>query len=323
MIEWRFSRYPLFWATVALAGLALALLTPVDYELTVHLSAYDIELFNSFMNESLFEGDRLGAGDISTIFQIAVLFFYLYAWLNPRGSSRIVKWRPQLGLIVAVSLIYNVFLVHGLKFVVGRARPELVLEGGARFSNWFEFGAHFLALEGSVGSLPSGHTASALIFLTLAYCMAGDSSHSRLIRRAGWLLGGAALLYAGFMATVRCLTLYHWPTDCLISVILGCLVIHFLYFWVLRIPEQSAYQRTHDAPPPLPKIWELRLCWRLFVVSAGLVAAISGARGVFLEGAPELTLLLVPGIFLALALFRSPLAIRPGCLVPEETATTP
>ena len=300
-----FYRFPLFWGIIAAAAATMAIITPFDYAIVFELSAYDYKPLSSFMNESIFEGDRFGAGDISTFFQIAALFLYVYAWLNSQRRSRIVQCRPYFGFVVTTSLVLNVFIVHGLKFALGRARPEMVIENQAAFSNWYEFGALFLPLETSVGSLPSGHTASAIIFMTIAYALAGDRYHPTGIRLFGWIIAGLSLAYALFMTAIRCISLYHWPTDCLFSIIFGCLVIHILYFWILQVPRQTGYIRRIRSLPPGPKFWELKLCWHIFLAALGVLAMLTGVRGMFIENFAVFGIILIGGIIIFTGAIRS------------------
>ena len=41
------------------------------------------------------------------------------------------------------ALVCGVYLIHGLKWAVGRARPGLVIEQLMPFTHWYEFGPHF------------------------------------------------------------------------------------------------------------------------------------------------------------------------------------
>jgi membrane-associated phospholipid phosphatase len=148
----------------------MAVLARYDYEWTIWLNQHRVEWLDEFMGRTLFEGEGFGGGDGAMLFLAAAFFLYFYAWLRP-GSQRLERWRPYLGFILSTGFTCGFLMVHGLKLAQGRARPGLVFTKVLAYSEWYEFGRHFVTEGLYGGSLPSGHTAIVLSFLTLAYIL--------------------------------------------------------------------------------------------------------------------------------------------------------
>lgn len=298
-----------------------------DYPLTLWLSEQKLVGLTKFMGQNLFDNGRFGGGDPGTLLVILAFVAYLSAWLLPRHPL-VACWRPYWGFIVTASLISGVGMVHGLKWILARARPSTVFEGDAAYTGWFEMGAHFIA-EGSYrGSLPSGHTATVLFLFTLAYVFAGDRYNPRLVRFFGLLWGAAALLYGLVMAICRTMALSHWLADCLFTFWMSWAVIHILYFWVLRTPLQARYWRQFGRHPHRPFLWELRFCLYCLFVSLSLVVLAFGLRAIMLLSYPWLSLLVIPGslgilcgCILLSGLFRK--IIRAYGDLPSTSSSTP
>jgi len=167
--------------------------------------------------------------------------------------------------------------VHSLKWVLGRARPWDVLDGGELpFTHWYEFGAHYVTDGVYRGSFPSGHVAAAFMLMAVAYALAADPLLTRRWRVAGWILGAFVLAFAGAMGVANGMSRSHWVSDGLGSVALAWPVLHVLYFHVLRVPAQRklAAMGTHVARP----YWEARLCAWGFCALLGLMAIALGIR---------------------------------------------
>jgi membrane-associated PAP2 superfamily phosphatase len=283
-----------------LLGLAVAMLVlaKTDYAWTVAIGNHRIEWFTDFMGRTLFEGQRPGGPDIPTLFLAGSFILYLLAWLRPRWT-RLVRLRPYLGFIVSTGFTCAIFMVHGLKLAMGRARPYQVIRHGLPYSHFFQFGPHYVAHDMFRASFPSGHTADAFTLMTLAYVLAmGAGRRSPTMRLAGLGWGLLALTYSLLMALARSMSLSHWIGDGLLSILMSWPILHAFYFWVLRVPEQTAIA---DAPaPPMPFMWEFRLCWWLWWITVGLVATVIGGRAFELEPAPWLAFLIPPGLGLIL-----------------------
>ena len=253
------------------------LITPWDYSCTKWLGTHSIAWFTRFMDSSFFEGKSFGGGDFATLYMIVCAVLYCAAWL-PLPANRLMRYRPELGFVVASSLITAVFVVHGFKWTIGRARPSLVLWNGEQpFTSWFELGPYNL-LDGFFnGSFPSGHTATLVIFLTLAYIIAFHGGWNRY--RLGHAIGMMTIGLAYLMAIARCMNRSHFITDGMAVIPLNWLIIHCLYFSILRIPNQQKIVTQHGQIKGMPTCWELRLCVHGFFLVAGLMTFAIGVRG--------------------------------------------
>jgi len=269
----------------------------VDYSWTLGLNANKVAALADFMSRTLFEGEGFGGGDPAILYLVFVLFAYLSAW-GVIPLRRFGPWRPQLGFIVATAPVVGLFIVHSLKWVVGRARPREVVRQGMAYTDWYETGPHYITEGIYRGSFPSGHTASVLVLLTAAYLLAGDRHNSGATRLGGWLWGLIVLLYCLTMALSRSMTFSHWIGDSLFTMLAGCLIMHCMYYWVLRIPQQTGFFRQRGYHPELPKLWELQLVGNLFLITCGLTAIGLGLRAFREQPVPWLAGLIVPGIVL-------------------------
>jgi membrane-associated phospholipid phosphatase len=277
-----------------LAGM-LALI-PVDYAWTVWLRKNRVRWLDHWMDQTLFEGEGLGGGDPVILFLIVVVFFYYLTW-KKNSASRLIAWRPHLGFILVSAITTSVLMVHSLKWIMGRARPSLVMRGLQPFSDWFEFGPHFITEGTYRGSLPSGHTAQVFTLMALAYVLLLAIPKFKSQNLLGWLWGSFTLLYTLLMALSRCMKLSHWVSDVLFSLGFSWILMHLIYYILLRIPEQEDYFHTHGQFPQLPAVWELRLCLLLFLMVLSAMALVLGVRAIFLSAAwPLQGLLPISGI---------------------------
>ncbi|MFC1857748.1 phosphatase PAP2 family protein [Thermodesulfobacteriota bacterium] len=284
-----------FLALAATAVLVMVVITPVDYRWSIFFHEHNWPIFSKFIGQTIFEGEGLGSGDPVIVFLLLSVTAYYLAWKKPPHKS-LLAWRPQLGYIVASGLISGVFLVHSLKWIMGRARPYLVLSKEMPFSAWYEWGPHFVTEGIYRGSFPSGHTAQIFLLMTVAYILAADPGHRVRWRVIGWLWGGFTVLISLAVGIARCMTLSHWISDVLGIIFLSWLTLHILYFRILRIPQQTQYYKIHGQYPATPQIWELRLCGYLFFVFLGFTGAAMAVRSIFRGEALWLLLLGVLGI---------------------------
>ena len=263
--------------------LGMFLLVPVDYEWTLFLRRHRIAWFARWMAQSLFEGDSLGGGDPVIFFLLLVALAYLSAW-KKGPASRFYAWRPHLGFILVTAMTNSIMMVHSLKWVMGRARPSYVVKGLLPFSDWFKFGPQFLTEGAYRGSLPSGHTAQVFILMTLAYLLLLSPPRFKHQRLLGWAWGGFSLLFTLLMGISRCMRLSHWFSDIAFAMGMSWILMHVIYYHLLRIPDQESYYRRMGHFPGRPGAWEIRLCLPLFGAVAGGTAFMLGIRA-FLLGA--------------------------------------
>ena len=261
--------------------LGMLLLIPVDYEWTILLRQHRIAWFDRWMAQSLFEGEPLGGGDPVIFLLIFVVIAYFMAWKKDT-SSRILAWRPHLGFFLVSMLTISVMMVHGLKWVVGRARPSYVLKGLLPYSDWFEFGPHFITEGTYRGSLPSGHTAQVFILMTLAYVLLLAPIKFKHQRFIGWVWGGASLIYTILMGLSRCMHLSHWISDVVFATGISWILMHLIYYHLLRVPQQDVYLERYGQFPALPRAWEIQLCFTLFGAVVGGMGFILGIRALVL-----------------------------------------
>lgn len=280
------------------AGLML-LLARFDYAWTLFLREHRWRTLKDILARSLFEGEGLGAGDPVVFFLIGMTLLYYLSWRQP-GRAFIQRWRPQLGFGVSSAVICGIYLVHGLKWIMGRARPYEVIKHDLPYSPWYAFGPHFVTDGIYHGSFPSGHTIQVFLLFCMAYMLAGDRRNAPRLRLAGRLWAAVALTYALVMGAGRCMSLSHWISDVVGGILLAWLVMHLLYYRVLNVPGQSAYFEGHGCHRIAPAVWELRLCCWLLPWTLGLMAVAFGTRAIWHPDARFLVLLIPAGLGLGI-----------------------
>lgn len=279
----------------------------VDYTWTQELNRNAWPAFKNFFSRTIFQGDLPGAGDLPILGMILVAVFYIRAYLGPR-SQALLRWRPALGFIIFGALVNALCFVHGTKWAMGRARPSVVFKKHLAFSDWYEFGPHFISEGAYRGSFPSGHTNSAFLLMLLAYALAGNPKHSLQTRLTGWFLGLGSLGFAASMAIARSMAFSHWISDGIIGMLLAWALIHINYFWILRVPEQNLYYSALPDPRKVPLLWELRLGIWVIGFTVGLVCLVFGMRAFFLPVSGWYVLLAPVG--LSVSIFFAVLARR-------------
>jgi hypothetical protein len=138
--------------------------------------------------------------------------------------------------------------------------------------------------------------------------LTADRGHRAHVRIGGIVWGGLVAAFCVLMAVSRCMTMSHWVGDCAFSFLAGLILMHILYFWVLKVPLQVQHFRVCGTHAVSPKLWELRLCALAFPVAIGFLCIGFGVRSFWEQPVPWLACLLVPGI--ALAAYFSHKAIR-------------
>jgi membrane-associated PAP2 superfamily phosphatase len=249
----------------------------------------------AFLRRTVFEGDAVGGSDLP-IFALLILFVLYGRATSRRAPPGMPGYRSWLGFILVATLAAGLGAVHTLKWIVGRARPYEVVAGShLPFTPWYLPGPHFITEGVYRGSFPSGHTAAAFAFIALAYALAGDPLLRRRWRLAGWAIGGGALLFSAAMAVASAMARSHWLSDAVAVTGLVWMLVHALYFWGLRVPEQRRYWRAHGALPRPAGRWELRLCGLGFPVLLGIIAIGFGVRALTLQSPPYLAVLIPVG----------------------------
>ena len=272
-------------------------LSMVDFEWTLYLHANQHEFLGEFMRRTLFEGGKFGASDPAIVFVLFVMFAYFRN--NPQEQiDQFGFFRPQLGFLVVSALITGLGLVHSIKYIVGRARPDQVLKHSYPYSQWFEFGPQFVADGIFYGSFPSGHTAAVFMLMTLSYILIFDPTKPRKAKIAGWMWGGLILTMTSLMIIARSMTLHHWLSDSIGITFLCWITTHLLFFYIFKIPEQMEYLQRHRAYPSLPRYWEFQILWRILILALCIMCIIIGLRAVWVQRIPYLVLASIPALIL-------------------------
>ena len=140
-------------------------------------------------------------------------------WMD---EQRRKLWLGWSALFLAAMVVSGI-LVNGLKFLIGRPRPELWLSQGS-----FDFDP--LALHHAWHSLPSGHSTTA-------------GAVAVFIWQAGGVWRYAAVLYALLIAASRLVLLQHYLADVVAGLVFGALVS-----WLLL----RRYRPTPSSSPNTP-----------------------------------------------------------------------
>lgn len=276
----------------------------MDVQWTVLLYKTGLEDFGKFMQRTVFNGSKPGLTDPAIILQLVNLGCYLY-YSRQKQSLKLDRYRPFWGFMIFCSLFTGLGLVHSFKWVLGRARPYLVLDGKLAYSSWHEFGSQFVTDGVFYGSFPSGHTATVFLLITLSYFLIANPNSSTKTKVLGWIWGIIVFIMTIMMILGRSITLHHWLTDSVGIMLLSWMFIHFIYFRILNIPAQIRYVEQKKQYPPLPRYWEFGLLWRLFLITIGVMSILIGGRAPFIEGAAPLAVIILPGVLLVFIFSKS------------------
>jgi membrane-associated phospholipid phosphatase len=289
------GRYVLLIFLLIIFVLFAVAIVPLDQHYSLLLREMSWPAFEDFYSRTLFEGDLPGASDISIIGILICLFFYVRSTRNPKRT----KIRAELGFAIFGALISAVCFVNSTKWIIGRARPKEVVKKGLEYSDWFSFGPHYISEGIYRGSFPSGHTLAALLPLLLAYALAGNRENSSRVKLTGVIVGALALANAGLMAIARPMALAHWISDGLLGLLIGWILIHICYYWILKVPEQKRLNDFAAHGSQLPSCWELVLGLWSLGFCAGLTLALLGGRSLLHQESLFFALLIPPGILLS------------------------
>lgn len=303
--------------------IAMVAVTPADEEWTRFLRKNRIDWFKDGMGDSLFEGEMIGGSDIPVLVMIGAGILYILAWLplisiekiktklsflinwmenRPKLKIKLLMWRPCLGFILMSSLCIAMF-VHSNKWTLGRARPKYVWEKGMSYSEWYEFGPYFVAGGKFRGSFPSGHTATVIALMALVYALI-FSSKKGWIKFFGILTFIFTMVDSILMLLARSMSNAHWISDSTFSIFSGWLIIHVLYFWILKVPEQEDFYRKNHQPMSLPFFYEMQYTALLFITVLGIMATVIGLRALYMQNCPWLVAISPIGLAVIFFCFR-------------------
>ncbi len=119
-------------------------------------------------------------------------------------SLLVARRNPAILWVLLIAAVYGTLATHGFKNLFDAARPPVALLTE-------EFNLVGRALKN--GSFPSGHSLSALVFVSTAYYFFRNPA-----------LRVALLLVGGLVALSRVMVAAHWPVDVLVGSALGILV---------------------------------------------------------------------------------------------------
>lgn len=281
--------------SIAILGVAaMGAATTVDMRWTAALHAHRWPWLERLMNPSLFSGESLSLNDLAIFYVVGVAGIYVGGAGRLR-ATKLRALRPQCGFIITSALVVGVYMVHGLKWIVGRARPYEVFNRGWDFTPWFSFGPHFVTEGIYYGSFPSGHTAQAFIVMSLAYILANQPLTDTSRRPPGWIWGIFAMAFCLAMAAARCMSWNHWLSDTIGSIFMGWMLMHMLYFHVLKVPQQRRFVAAFDRLPEVSPVWEILLCLYLLAGTVGLMLVLIGTKALIINQAPWLVAMVPAG----------------------------
>ncbi len=243
------------------------LLPAVDFSWTSFLHQNSWESYSRFMEQSCAEGHAFGGGDIGNIFTIVIVLFY-FASRTKRWEQRFAEWSNRLGFLVVSSSILALAL-HGIKVLVARPRPYLVVAGTQSFSQWYQIGSLALAKGHYSGSFPSGHVGSVIALASVVFVL--EKRWQRV------LVGCLIVVFSIGMAVARSMAFKHWISDGLLFIPFAFVLFEFLNHYFFRNNSEPSATRGG-------RWWELVFLLRVAVVWISFVMAVVFVRKTFLLG---------------------------------------
>lgn len=284
------ANFKIFLGVVFTGSLAMIVATKFDITWTQFAHSHRIMWYSLFMNESLSNGNQLGAVDfVYALIVIPSAILYFLSWffcLFPHNKQvpflieKIISMRPYLGFLVTSAFCSAFLFVHATKQIVGRARPWDVFYSNIPYSEWYELGPLFITQGKFSGSFPSGHTAIASLIITLVYITLDTKRNSKLF--SGLLLA-FSLVFAGGMGISRMMSASHWATDVIFTVFASWAIIHTIFYWGLKVPTQNDYFRKHKKHYTYKRFFELQICLYMSSLCLGVWAISTGIRSVYMS----------------------------------------
>lgn len=298
------NSYKILLCIFVAGSMAMIIAAKFDIQWTQFFQSNQVGWYAKFMNEAYFSWDKqLGAVDfVYCLLVIPGTILYILSWLFCLFSGnkqllalmeKIISIRPYLGFLITSTFCSAVLFVHTTKQVVGRARPDAILSGIMPYSEWSEFGPHFITQGSFSGSFPSGHTATASILIAFAYIVLDVKRNKQWL---GWMLLGFSLMFAGGMGIARMMSASHWATDVVFTVFACWTIIHVIFYWGLRVPAQIDYFCRHGKHKISKPIFELQICLNMFFLCLGVWALFTGIRSADMTNWPWLQVLIPLGL---------------------------
>jgi len=187
------------------------------------------------MDRSILEGDGLGGQDIA-YFSIALFIFpYLLSIIiKPlRKKMKEIGIYKYCGFVLA-SAIVLVVMNRGFKAFFARERPGDALENPGLYSEMWMMWKQTLDDALSHGSFTSGHTTTAALMIIFAYISIRTQKTWVCV-----LTFTTSITFTVLMGFGRIVHGSHYPSDVLWATLTAILAIGWVYFSVLKIPQQE------------------------------------------------------------------------------------
>lgn len=215
---------------LSIGTILFILVGSIEAPVVVDLWQAPVPWFRDFMADSIYEGDFIGASDLGVT--AAIICFLV--WLRRRKSQDHNRFlsNHDLRFIWLSSFLTAIVAVHGLKWVIARARPnrffDMLGQDALNPENLASLTLPgFLPLIGPRGmglnSFPSGHTASCTILLAFSYVLWPKN------KAASFITGALVLALSGAMGAARSMAGMHWLSDSVASVFLTWSIIHLTW----------------------------------------------------------------------------------------------
>jgi membrane-associated phospholipid phosphatase len=207
---------------IAVVGVILFMLTGLlDLPVTRDLFYDPNKNFALFMEQSIFSGQVIGGSDFGVFLIIYSLILWLYYRYHHRKNQLISgNFIAKYKFIFISGLMSTVVSVHSLKLLISRARPNLYFRE-LMFARENHHDYWLPGIEGIFGpkgyswnSLPSGHSSTSAIFITIAYVLSSNSKSSKILPAFVFL---SVLLYTMLMGVARSMSGMHWLSDSVAS----------------------------------------------------------------------------------------------------------
>ena len=191
--------------------------------------------FASFMNESYFNfnGDGFGGQDLSFILFFFAVFVYFFT-LIPKNEERFILTRIRSGFIIVSSVVLFVFN-RVIAAFFARVNPEEALVNPQLYTSMLKFGKYSITDAIFKGCFTSGFTTLATIMITLAFISLTSSNMWKIV--INFIIFSS---WGIIMAITRVISGENYPTDVIWGYISGLLLIIWIYFRLLRVPEQES-----------------------------------------------------------------------------------
>ena len=226
------------WGTLIMFSLYLSIifwnsdLESVIYWKAQALTNENFAAFGQFIDQSVVEGDGLGGQDISYFLLIPFVLLYFPSYL-PAFKEKLEKIRIYGGLMIANAVVLAI-VNRGFKAFFSRARPGAAIEDGSLYSKMWMMGKWSLEKGFSTGSFTSGHTTTGAIVIILAF-IAIRTHKTWFIS----LMFAVTITWTGLMGFGRVVGGKHYPSDTIWATTIALMLTAWVYFKVLRIPEQE------------------------------------------------------------------------------------